>query len=75
MRLTRTWLMIVVTAMSFCATAAQAVEPQLNDIVPNGFQRGTEVDVQFTGGGCRCRSGLPGDWFRGEACCGLVITQ
>ncbi|MGC4002301.1 MAG: PPC domain-containing protein [Pirellulales bacterium] len=31
------------------AQLARAVEPVLNEIVPAGFQRGTEVDVQFKG--------------------------
>lgn len=47
----RAWLCIAaLVAGLVVSTLVQAVEPQLNDVVPYGFQRGTEVDVQFTGG-------------------------
>lgn len=47
---TRAWLCIAAAlAGLLVSTVVHAVEPQLNDIVPYGFQRGTEVDVQFTG--------------------------
>jgi hypothetical protein len=47
----RAWLCIAALLFAVLSTSTvSAVEPQLNDVVPFGFQRGTEVDVQFTGG-------------------------
>lgn len=37
-------------ALALLATAAQAVEPSLGNIVPYGLQRGVETEVQFQGG-------------------------
>ncbi len=48
---TRAWLcMAAAIAGMLVSSLVQAVEPLLNDLVPTGFQRGTEVDMQFTGG-------------------------
>lgn len=47
---TRAWLcMAAALAGLLVSSIAGAVEPQLGDVVPNGFQRGTEVDIQFNG--------------------------
>lgn len=46
----RAWLVaLTISALQLFAGRAWAIEPQLNDLAPNGFQRGTEVEVQFSG--------------------------
>ncbi len=46
----RAWLCVFAAlAGMFVSTLVQAVEPQVSDIAPRGFQRGTEVEVRFAG--------------------------
>ncbi len=46
----RAWLVaLTISALQLFAGRAYALEPQLSDLVPNGFQRGSEVELKLTG--------------------------